>query len=110
MLKHLAFFTFFMLHLFTPAPAVNFTIGYAAQLDSVIKSLLSDDGILTSRTDGIKSTITRLDKQAESITSRLTSIEARYRAQFTRLDTLLSSMSTTSTFLTQQIASINANK
>lgn len=89
---------------------VNFTIGYAAQLDSVITSLLSDNGILTSRTDGIKSSITRLDKQAESITARLTSIEARYRAQFTTLDTLLSSMSTTSTFLTQQIASLNANK
>jgi len=89
---------------------VNFTIGYAAQLDSVITSLLSDGGILTSRTNGIKSSITLLDKQAESITTRLASIESRYRAQFTRLDTLLSSMSTTSSFLTQQIASINANK
>lgn len=89
---------------------VNFSIGYAAQLDSVITNLLGTDGILTSRTDGINSSITRLDKQAASITVRLTAIEARYRAQFTRLDTLLSSMSTTSTFLTQQIASINANK
>ncbi|MDP3088713.1 MAG: flagellar filament capping protein FliD [Methylotenera sp.] len=89
---------------------VNFTIGYAAQLDSVIKNLLSDDGILTSRTDGIKSSITRLDKQAESLNVRLSAIESRYRAQFTRLDTLLASMSTTSNFLTQQIASLNANK
>jgi flagellar hook-associated protein 2 len=89
---------------------VNFTIGYAAQLDSVLKKLLSSDGILASRTDGIKSSVTRLDKQTESINARLVSVEARYRAQFTRLDTLLSSMSTTSTFLTQQIASINANK
>lgn len=88
---------------------VNFTIGYASQLDSVIKNMLSDEGILTARTDGIKTSITRLDKQAESITTRLAAVEARYRAQFTRLDTLLSSMSTTSSFLTQQIASINAN-
>jgi flagellar hook-associated protein 2 len=89
---------------------VNFTIGYAAQLDSVLKNLLSSDGILTARTDGIKSSVTRLDKQTESINARLVTVEARYRAQFTRLDSLLSSMSTTSTFLTQQIASINANK
>lgn len=88
---------------------VNFSIGYATQLDSVITTLLGDTGILASRTDGINTSIKRLDKQAESITVRLTSIEARYRAQFTRLDALMSSMSTTSSFLTQQIASINAN-
>ncbi len=89
---------------------VNFTRGYAAQLDAVISNLLSDSGIVTSRTGGLKTSITRLDKQSESISTRLATIEARYRAQFTKLDTLLSSMSTTSTYLTQQIASINANK
>ncbi len=89
---------------------VTFTIGYAAQLDSVITSLLKDDGLLAARTQGMQSSITRLDKQTEAINVRLTAIEARYRAQFTKLDTLLSSMSKTSSFLTQQIASINANK
>lgn len=89
---------------------VNFSIGYAAQLDSAITSLLNTTGILASRTDGINSSISRLDKQADSITLRLTAIEARYRAQFTRLDTMMSSMTTTSSFLTQQIASYNANK
>lgn len=88
---------------------VTFSLGYAAQLDRVITSLLSDEGILASRTTGINDSIKRLDKQAEAINVRLVSIEARYRAQFTKLDTLLSSMSTTSAFLTQQIASINAN-
>lgn len=88
---------------------VTVTVGYAAQLDSLITSLISDEGIVTSRTDGINSSIKRLDKQADALEVRLAQIEARYRAQFTKLDTLLSSMSTTSTFLTQQIAAINAN-
>lgn len=88
---------------------VNFSIGYAAQLDNVIKNLLSDTGILATRTDGITSSIKSLDKQTEALNVRLASVEARYRAQFTKLDTLLSSMATTSSFLTQQIASINAN-
>lgn len=88
---------------------VTFTLGYAAQLDRLLTGLLSDEGILASRTSGITDSIKRLDKQAEALNVRLASIEARYRAQFTRLDTLLSSMSTTSAFLTQQIASINAN-
>jgi flagellar hook-associated protein 2 len=89
---------------------VNFSQGYASQLDSLISSFLDTEGVIASRTEGLTSSITRLDKQAESITARLVSIEARYRAQFTRLDTLLSSMSTTSSFLTQQIASMNANR
>ncbi len=88
---------------------VTFSLGYAAQLDRVLTNLLSDEGILASRTTGINDSIKRLDKQAEAINVRLASIEARYRAQFTKLDTLLSSMSTTSSFLTQQIAAINAN-
>lgn len=88
---------------------VNFSIGYAAQLDSVIASLLSDEGILTSRTEGINASIKRLDQQTDALNTRLVAIEARYRAQFTRLDTLLASMSTTSSFLTQQLAAINAN-
>ncbi|MEI2637020.1 MAG: flagellar filament capping protein FliD [Methylotenera sp.] len=88
---------------------VTFTIGYAAQLDSVITNLLKDDGLLAARTQGMQSSITRLDKQTEAINVRLTAVEARYRAQFTKLDTLLSSMSKTSSFLTQQIASLNAN-
>ena len=89
---------------------ITFTRGYAAQLDSVITNLLSDDGILASRTDGINSSIKRLDKQTSLLEVRMTSVEARYRAQFTKLDTLLSSMSTTSSFLSQQISAINANK
>lgn len=88
---------------------VSFSLGYAAQLDNLITKLLSSDGILAVKTEGINSSIKRLDKQTEALNVRLASIEARYRAQFTKLDTLLSSMSTTSSFLTQQIASINAN-
>lgn len=88
---------------------VTFTRGYASQLDGLISTLLKSDGVLAAKTDGFKSSITRLDKQADALNLRLTAIEARYRAQYTRLDTVISSMQSTSTFLTQQIAAINAN-
>ncbi len=88
---------------------VTFTKGYAAQLDSLISNLLSDTGVIAARTEGMNSSITRLDKQADAINLRLTAIEARYRAQFTRLDSVLSSMQTTSSFLTQQINALSAN-
>ncbi len=88
---------------------VTFSIGYAAQLDAVLTNLLSTDGLLNARTTGITTSIKRVDDQSAKISSRLASVEARYRAQYTRLDTLLSSMSTTSSFLTQQINTFNAN-
>ena len=89
---------------------VKFTLGYAAQLDRVINNLLSDTGIVASKTEGLNTSITRLDKKTESLNVRLAGVEARYRTQFTKLDSLLSGMSTTSNYLTQQLASINANK
>jgi flagellar hook-associated protein 2 len=36
-------------------------------------------------------------------------IEKRYRAQFTALDSLISSMNTTSAYLSQQLASLQSN-
>lgn len=87
--------------------SVNFTIGYASQLDTIITNLLSDTGVVASRTEGIATSITRLDKQADSLKLRLTAIELRYRAQFTKLDTMISSMNSTSSFLTQQLAALN---
>jgi flagellar hook-associated protein 2 len=38
---------------------------------------------------------------------RMEAVEARYRAQFTALDTLLAQMQTTGDFLTQQLAALN---
>ncbi len=89
---------------------VNYSVGYATQFDSLITGLMSETSIVASRTEGINSSISRLDKQSASLTVRLAAIETRYRNQFTKLDTLMSSMTTTSSFLTQQIAAINANR
>lgn len=87
---------------------INFTRGIASQLDAMITNFLKDDGLLDNKTDGLTSSIDRMTKQQESLEVRLASIEARYRAQFTKLDTLMSSLSTTSSFLTQQIESLQS--
>ncbi|MES2554398.1 MAG: flagellar filament capping protein FliD [Pseudomonadota bacterium] len=89
---------------------ITYSVGYASKLNTLLTSLLSDDGILAARTDGINTSIKNIDKQSDAISTRLTAVEARYRAQFNKLETLISSMSSTSTYLTQQIAAINANK
>jgi flagellar hook-associated protein 2 len=86
--------------------SITFSTGYAYQLDAYLETVLADDGSLKTRTDGIDSSIKRLDLRQEQLEARLVQIEKRYRAQFTALDAMLSSMNNTSTFLTQQLASL----
>jgi len=83
--------------------------GYANKLDSWATSVLVSDGHLASRTDGISRSITDIGKRRDAINVRLIKVEQNYRAQFTALDSLLSSMNTTSTYLTQQLAQLSNN-
>ncbi|HEU4372951.1 MAG TPA: flagellar filament capping protein FliD [Telluria sp.] len=87
----------------TPA-SVN---GYAAQFDQLATTLLGTDGPLTARTNGITASIKNLNLQETAISDRLAGIEKRYRAQFTALDLSISSMNTTSSYLTQQLTAIS---
>jgi flagellar hook-associated protein 2 len=89
--------------------SVTFSRGYAGELESVLKSLLDEEGILETKTDGINSSIARLDKQTDAINIRLAAIEKRYRAQFARLDAVLASLQNTSSYLTQQISALSNN-
>lgn len=83
--------------------------GYGAQLDVLLGRILSPVGTISSNTNGINSSIKELGKQRESITLRLEGVEARYRKQFSALDKAMASMTTTSNFLTQQLASLAKN-
>ncbi len=88
---------------------VSFSKGYASQLNSLVDSLLATDGLITSRNEGFTSSIKRLTDQQAVQQNRLTVIEKRYRTQFTALDKTVSTLQSTSSFLTQQIAAITAN-
>jgi flagellar hook-associated protein 2 len=88
---------------------VTYSMGYAAKLNNLIDEFLSEDGILETKTDSFNDSIKRLDTQAEALNARLIAREARYREQYTKLDVALASMNTTSSYLTQQIAAIQAN-
>ena len=88
---------------------INVNLGYASQLNNLIKEMVSDTGILASKTEGINDSIKRLTKQEEALQIRLTAIEARYRSQFVALDVLMTQMQSTQSYLTQQLAAISAN-
>ena len=87
---------------------LNFSQGYATTSSHWSTTVLASDSIIAARTEGIDRSITNIDKRRSDLEARLVNIEKRYRAQFTALDTMLSSMNNTSTFLTQQLASLPA--
>ncbi|MEO1079342.1 MAG: flagellar filament capping protein FliD [Pseudomonadota bacterium] len=85
---------------------LNVSEGIAQSLDTVLDGLLGGDGILGSRTDGLQTSVDRLADERDALDLRLQALEARYRQQFNALDSLLASISSTSDFLTTQLATI----
>ena len=88
---------------------INYTQGYAYQLKSLATAILSDDGPLAARTKGLNASLQSVARNKDQLTARLADTEKRYRAQFTTLDSVISKMSTTSSFLTQQLANLPKN-
>lgn len=80
--------------------------GLAAKIESMVKTVIDDDGLIDNRTDGLDASSKSLDNRKTQLNLRLEQIEARYRRQFTALDSLVSSMNTTSAFLAQQLANL----
>ena len=59
-----------------------------------------------ARADGLNATIKSLGDQRDRLSIRLDATEKRLRAQYSALDSLIASMNTTSSYLTQQLASL----
>ncbi|MBL8384878.1 MAG: flagellar filament capping protein FliD [Burkholderiales bacterium] len=86
--------------------SVSFTRGYGALLAEALRKITDTGGPIGSRTDGLNASIKRNAKQQEDFNTRMTALESRYRRQFTALDSMLSSMGTTSSYLSQQFAAM----
>jgi len=92
-----------------PRGTVTVSKSFTQALDELLDDFLAGTGPLTSRTDGINKSIQDIARQRDNLNRRLESIEARYLAQFTALDGLISNLNATSTFLTQQLAKLNSS-
>jgi flagellar hook-associated protein 2 len=80
--------------------------GVAAKLYSQIEDRLADGGALDSRSTSLQDQQRALVKKKGDIDIRMGIVLQTYIKQFTRLDTLLSSLSATSAYLSQQIESL----
>ena len=89
--------------------SVNYSLGYAFQLKQLTTSLIGTEGPIASRTTGLSASLKDVAKSKAALNARLVTKEKQYRAQFSALDGVISKMSTTSTFLTQQLANLSKN-
>lgn len=89
-----------------PRGTVEFSRGVGYQLDALLTNFLQDDGILDARTDGIEERASEIEEAQERLDRRMEILETSLRARFTVLDTLLSQLQNTSSFLTQQLAAL----
>lgn len=78
--------------------------GYATATAAATSDLTSTSGTLTNRINGLNASVKLLGERADRMTLRLAAFEQRYRNQFVSLDTLVSQMNTTSSYLSQQLA------
>jgi flagellar hook-associated protein 2 len=80
---------------------------YGSAFDKLTTEMNSSEGLITAHTTGLTATSKRLGERIDDMNRNLVQVEARYRKQYTALDTLMGKLTTTSSYLTQQLAALN---
>lgn len=83
--------------------------GVAARLYNQVTARLADGAGIDQRNDTLQAEQRALQKKSADINTRMQIVQQAYLKQFTRLDTLLSSLSSTSAYLSQQIDALSKN-
>ena len=81
--------------------------GFAKKFKALNDTMLSADGSLASRSDGLSTQLTRNQKSQDDLTVRLAGIEKRMRAQYNALDARMAHLTGSSSLVSQQIAAYN---
>lgn len=91
----------------TSASEVQKTLNaYGTAFNDTLTNLLDTQGIVQIRLDGLSSSIKSYNDNISALEVRVANVEKRYRAQFSALDSLVSGLQTTSSYLTQQLAKL----
>lgn len=82
---------------------------YVTRIKSFVDKMQGSNGLIPSKTEGLSTTIKRLDREQEKINARLVDVEARLRRQFNALDANLASQNAVSAYLNSQTTIWNNN-
>ncbi len=93
-----------------PTTVAQLAANVGEAYDTAVGRMTGSGGPISIATNGLTSTINDLKAQQEKLQLRLDAIESRYRAQFSALDKLVSSLTSTGDFLSSFISSLQPNK
>lgn len=81
--------------------------GLALRMGAYLDARLADTGELAARDATMKARGKLIDEQKAALETRMVAFQARYQKQFSSLDTLLTQMQQTSSYLTQQLSNLS---
>lgn len=83
--------------------------GLANRFETAINTFTVTGGLIDNKQDGLENRSGLIDDQIERLEYRLTQTEARYRSQFSAMDSMVAQLQVTSDYLTTQLASLSSS-
>lgn len=80
--------------------------GVATQMQSLLTDNLGSNGLFSAQNTAYQSQLQSISDQQSALTDRTSQLTQMYTAQFSALDTLMSQMQATSSYLTQALAAL----
>ena len=81
--------------------------GFGQRFKALADSVLGTDGLLTTRSNGLRDSLSRNDKDQKRMEDRVARVKERLTRQYSALDTSLNSINGLGTFVQQQITNWN---
>ncbi len=89
------------------------TTGLGTQINTKLTDMLSTsvgkEGLMKNAIDGFNNQLDELGDRYETMQTKIDATMARYKSQFTALNTLITQMNSTSSYLTQQFSSTSSS-
>ncbi|WP_096084579.1 flagellar filament capping protein FliD [Agaribacterium haliotis] len=85
---------------------LNFSRGFSGELERLIDSLLSSDGVIATRTDTLEQRIESYETDQDDLDRRIGAYEERLLNQFIAMERIISSLNTSGSFLDNLIQTL----
>jgi flagellar hook-associated protein 2 len=83
--------------------------GFATQIDNLLGNYLGPGGSIGQQTQSLNASIQSLTASMSTEQARLSALQLQYTQEFTAMDTVVSQMTSTQTFLNEQLQYANIN-
>ena len=93
--------------LFTATTGSATTQGFGLKVKTFAQGLIDSDGLLSTKTDSIQSSIKRNTLEQDKVNDRAARAETRYLAQYNAMDAAVAKLNGLNTFVSQQITMWN---